>query len=72
MDNNNITTLMFINYGVKIFRLSLIILNVSYFLGLFWYIICDLIKDIKAADPDYKKLNPKVYNMENFIEVNGL
>jgi len=62
-DNNNITTLMFINYGVKIFRLSLIILNVSLFLGLFWYIICDLTVDLKKATiKDYDTRDPLVYN----------
>jgi hypothetical protein len=64
---------MFINYGVKIFRLSLIILNVSLFLGLFWYIICDLTVDVKKATiKDYDKRNPDVYNMEDFISTNDL
>lgn len=47
-DNNNITKLLMINYGVQITRLVLIICNVSFFLGIFWYILCDLIKDFKA------------------------
>ena len=73
IDNNNITTLMIIRYLMKIVRLVLIIMNISFFLGLFWWIICDLIRMIKlSANPDYYKQNAAVYNIENFINYNDL
>lgn len=48
----------------------LIIINVSFFLGIFWYITCDLIKDYKAES--LKDKDPEVVNVENFIEYNEL
>ena len=55
-DNNNITTLMVIGYMMKIVRLVLIIMNISFFLGIFWWIICDIIRMIKlSSNPDYLK-----------------
>ena len=69
-DNNNITTLLMIYYAVQITRLVLIILNVSFFLGIFWYITCDLMRDFKAEGLEDK--DPAVYNVENFIEYNEL
>lgn len=69
-DNNNITTLLMIFYAVQITRLVLIIINVSFFLGIFWYIFCDLIKDYKLES--LKESDPEVINVENFIEYNEL
>lgn len=42
LDNNNISRLITINNVLRIFKLVLIILNISYFLGFAWYIICEL------------------------------
>ena len=42
VDNNNVTAMLIINFLIKIFKLILIIINISYFLGFFWYILCDL------------------------------
>mmetsp|Transcript_10851 Transcript_10851/g.18162 ORF Transcript_10851/g.18162 Transcript_10851/m.18162 type:complete len:747 (+) Transcript_10851:337-2577(+) len=41
-DNNNITLLIKISSSLKILLLVCIILNISYFLGFFWFIFCDL------------------------------
>lgn len=73
VDNNNITTLMVIGYMMKIVRLVLIIMNISFFLGIFWWIICDLIRMIKiSSNPEYNTLDETVYNIENFIDYNEL
>ena len=73
LDNNNITTLMVIGYMMKILRLVLIIMNISFFLGIFWWILCDLIRRFKLQiDPNYMKLDKAVYNLENFIDHNEL
>lgn len=41
-DNNNISTLIMTSSALKILLLVLIILNISYYLGIIWYIFCDL------------------------------
>ena len=41
-DNNNISLLIAISNGIKILKLVLIIFNISYFLGFFWFIFCEL------------------------------
>ena len=33
---------MFTNYGLKVLKLAIIILNASYFAGMFWLIFCEL------------------------------
>lgn len=40
IDNNNISLLIWISNALKIFRLVIIILSISYFLGFGWFIIC--------------------------------
>ena len=42
VDHNQITTLMFTNYSVKVLKLAIVILNASYFAGMFWLIFCEL------------------------------
>ena len=46
VDNNKISALIYTNFIMKIFKLVIIILNISYFLGFFWYIFCDLTMEI--------------------------
>jgi len=33
---------MFANYGLKVLKLAIIIINASYFAGMFWLIFCEL------------------------------
>jgi hypothetical protein len=47
LDNNNISTLITINNVLKIFKLVLIIGNISYFLGFFWFIVCELSYELR-------------------------
>lgn len=49
IDNNNIMVILMISYFFKTFKLVVIILTVSYFMGMFWYIYCDL-----TSASDYK------------------
>jgi hypothetical protein len=44
LDNNNIMLILMISYFFKTFKLVIIILTVSYFIGISWYIFCDLTK----------------------------
>ena len=43
-DNNNITQIIWISFMFKIFKLVIIILTLSYFIGIFWFIFCDITK----------------------------
>jgi hypothetical protein len=42
IDNNNIMVILTIGYLFKTFKIVIVILGVSYFIGIFWYIYCDL------------------------------
>ena len=41
-DNNKISSLIILKFLIQIFKLIIIILNISYFLGFLWFIYCDL------------------------------
>jgi len=41
-DNNHISSIIFINYIFKTIKLIIIMISVSIFIGLFWYIFCDI------------------------------
>ena len=49
-DRNQITCLMMTNYALKILKLAIIILNASYFAGMFWLIFCELTLYINKND----------------------
>ena len=42
VDNNKIATILMISYIMKCIVMVAILCMVSYFLGMFWYIFCDL------------------------------
>ena len=42
LDNNNIMTILMISYFFKTFKLIVVIVTISYFMGMLWYIFCDL------------------------------
>ena len=45
IDDTQITFKKKILYAFKILKLSITIIGVSYFTGMFWYIVCDLMKN---------------------------
>ena len=45
-DNNQIEFLMMVNYGLKTLKLIILIINISFFLGMFWLIYCDVTQKI--------------------------
>ena len=45
LDNNKIMTIILIGYVFKTLKLVIIIFQVSYFLGIFYYIYCDITND---------------------------
>ena len=52
LDNNNIMLILMISYFFKCFKLVVVILTVSYFMGMFWYIYCDLTLKEDPVDED--------------------
>ena len=42
LDNNNIMTMLYIGNSFKVLKLVIVIFMVSYFIGIFFYIWCDL------------------------------
>ena len=70
VDNNNISKLIVINNVMRILKLVLIILNISYFLGFFWFIICELYYLIRR---DFlENADKQLVNTDSFFISNGL
>ena len=61
-DNTNIEMLLNISYCLKTFRLVMIIVNVSFFIGTFWLIFIDVI--------DHHVKNGKVTDLLNDCDEN--
>ena len=68
-DNNNISSLILFNFFMSTFKLAIIILNISYFMGIGWYIYVDLIRKYKEWQLDNQQVNAASnYNKEFFLE----
>ena len=50
---NNIEEILFISYGLKTIYLTIIILNISYVIGMIWIIACEAIEDF-WLDTDFR------------------
>lgn len=50
LDNNNITLILMITNFFRTFKLVIVILTVSYFMGMMWYIFCDLTRVTNPTD----------------------
>ena len=48
-DNNNIHAMILIQFFTQTLKLVIIILNISYFVGIGWYILCDVIRRSKIG-----------------------
>jgi hypothetical protein len=60
LDQNKILTIIMIGYSFKIAKLIIIIFEVSYFLGLGYYIYCDLTNDLYSVYTlDYNELGER-------------
>jgi hypothetical protein len=49
IDQNKIMTIIFISYCFKILRLIILIILVSYFLGIVFYIYCDITRSFESV-----------------------
>ena len=49
-DHNNIENLLMINYCLKTIKMIIVMTSISYFMGIIWYIYCDLTRRVKLLD----------------------
>ena len=52
VDNNKMVQIMAISLALKTFKLIIIIMNFSYFIGMFWLTMCNTIQDINDDAPE--------------------
>lgn len=52
LDNNNIMLILMISYFFKVVKLVIFIVIVSYFMGMLWYIYCELTQKPANEDED--------------------
>lgn len=72
VDLNRVELLLYIKLFFRIVKLMMIIFTMSYFLGQFWYIKCDIGNDFKNSE-FYKSVNANQDEVnENYIEYFGL
>jgi hypothetical protein len=46
-DNNKIQDILMVSYAIKIFKLVVVILNITYLTGVIWLILCEFLLDFK-------------------------
>ena len=63
IDHTEITTEIAINYVFMVLKLVLTTFNAAYFIGIFWYILCNLYHDWIATH-----WNDPTHNKDSFIE----
>lgn len=62
LDQNKILTIIMIGYLFKTVKLIIIIFQVSYFLGIGYYIYCDVTNDLYSVyNLDYNELGERRY-----------
>jgi hypothetical protein len=52
LDQNKIMMVIMIGYAFKTFKLVIVIFQVSYFIGIFFYIYCSIVKDAANGEAD--------------------
>ena len=63
-DNNNIMSILIISYLYRTFKVGIVVLSMSYFIGMFWYIFCDL----SLLDPTPISENGEETQNDGFIK----
>ena len=70
LDHNKVQQQLQIYYGLKITKIVIVITNVSYLLGMFWYIMIILIEDL--SEEDYSQITESRQDGQGFIPYYGL
>ena len=69
---NPVESLLFIGYALKTLYLTIVIVNISYIVGMIFYVLVELVQDF-YYDVDYYALDdPGSFEPENFISYNSL
>jgi hypothetical protein len=74
LDNNRIEDILMVSYAVKIFKLVVVILNITYITGVIWLVLCELLLDFKYdidEDPDSLAFYESEYE-DTFINQYGM
>ena len=67
-DINKISTLLVINFVIRIGKIALVILTICYFLGLGWYIFSDIVYDFSKPYWASKTLEEiSIKNTDDYI-----
>jgi hypothetical protein len=53
---------LFISYGLKTLQLTVVILNISYILGMLWIIMCQAVEDF-VHDTDFRLESDKALSI---------
>ena len=72
IDNNNISLLIMISNALKIFRLVIIILSISYFLGFGWFIICQEFYEAQSAFYEDARENYEPAEWDTYLNTQNL
>lgn len=71
---NYISTSLNVSFLLRIFFLSIVIINISYFVGMFWLVMCQCVEDFLHG-LYYHELSDSVlapYSEDYFIPANGM
>lgn len=69
-DRTNLSLVLIIGYSLKLAKLVFIIMTITYFLGMFWFIIC---QELHLATADFRETaDPAKHNIDTYIDAEGL
>lgn len=69
-DRTYLSLVLVIGYCLKVSKLVFIIMTITYFLGMFWFIIC--IELHHATESHREVADPEVHNVDTYIATEGL
>jgi len=72
IDHNNIDQLMITNYCLKTFKLIVTILNIAYFLAMFWLLFCQVTEDIMEGEGHDVGEEGESTNKDYFLDYYGM
>lgn len=67
-DHNQIRERLILSFALKSLKLVILITNLSYFIGHFWYIYCEIGSSIDLEVNARHHENPAAYNTEHFLK----
>lgn len=71
VDNNKMVQIMAISLALKTFKLIIIIMNFSYFIGMLWLTMCNTIQDIHDHGSPEKDLQDDIFEIGKSLLTEG-